>query len=161
MRRVARTTTSEVDLARSAQMSLIRAQDTKPELIVRRALHAAGLRYRLHAKDLPGKPDIVFRRQRVAIFVHGCFWHRHDDPQCKLARLPKSRREFWEPKLTANRERDRRNLQLLRGAGWQVFTVWECELGKGGIQGIVASIKTDIRGHLGLPHSLDPTPVPR
>ena len=86
-------TTEIVDSARSAQMARVRGRDTKPELHVRRALHAAGLRFRLHAKELPGRPDIVFRSRKVAVFVHGCFWHRHDDPDCKLARLPKSRVE--------------------------------------------------------------------
>lgn len=145
---MARTTTNKVDPGRSAQMALVRAQNTKPELLVRRALHAAGLRYRLHAKDLPGRPDIVFRRQKVVVFVHGCFWHRHDDPDCKLARLPKSRRDFWEPKLTGNRERDRRNLQRLHDAGWVPIVVWECQLGKSCIDDIVASIKTRVQRRL-------------
>lgn len=117
-----------VDPTRSAQMGRVRGKDTKPEMRVRRALHAAGLRYRLHAADLPGRPDIVFRKQRVAVFVHGCFWHRHDDPDCKLARMPKSRVEFWEPKLTGNRERDRRNLCALRALGWTAIVIWECQL---------------------------------
>lgn len=90
---------------RSARMSKVRGKDTKPELIARRMLHAMGYRYRLQAKDLPGRPDIVFRRRRKVIFVHGCFWHRHPDPECKLARLPKSRLDFWLPKLERNRER--------------------------------------------------------
>jgi DNA mismatch endonuclease (patch repair protein) len=98
--------TSEVDPKRSAQMRLIRARDTKPEMRVRRALHAAGLRYRLQGRNLPGRPDIVFARLRIAIFVHGCFWHQHPDPACKLSRMPKSRRDFWEPKLMGNRSRD-------------------------------------------------------
>jgi len=145
---MARTKTSKIDPARSAQMALVRARNTKPELLVRRALHAAGLRYRLHAKDLPGRPDIVFRRQKVAVFVHGCFWHRHDDPDCKLARLPKSRLDFWEPKLTGNRERDARNLQRLHDAGWEVIVVWECQLGKSDVDAIVASIKALVKRHL-------------
>jgi DNA mismatch endonuclease (patch repair protein) len=120
-------TTERVDPARSAQMALVRGRDTKLELRVRKALHAAGLRYRLHARDLPGRPDIVFRSRRLAVFVHGCFWHQHPDPACSLARMPKSRREFWGPKLTGNRQRDLRNRAELEAAGWTVVEVWECE----------------------------------
>lgn len=117
-----------VDPKRSAQMRLIRARDTKPELIVRKTLHAAGLRFRLHAKDLPGKPDIIFRRKRLAIFVHGCFWHQHPDPICKRARLPKSRQDFWEPKLNGNRSRDEAVTARLQDKGWRVIEIWECQL---------------------------------
>jgi DNA mismatch endonuclease (patch repair protein) len=91
-------------------------------------LHAAGLRFRLHARNLPGRPDIVFRSRRIAIFVHGCFWHRHPDPTCKLARTPKSRLGFWEPKFAANIERDRRDVAELINGGWTVETIWECQL---------------------------------
>jgi len=108
-------------------MALVPRKDTKPELCVRRFLHAAGLRYRLHDKRLPGCPDLVFRSRRAVVFVHGCFWHRHSDPACKLARLPKSRLDFWLPKLEGNAERDRRNVTALEMAGWRVFVVWECE----------------------------------
>lgn len=114
-----------VDPARSAQMALVRGRDTKPEMRVRKALHAAGLRYRLHDKKLPGSPDLVFPSRRIALFVHGCFWHRH--PGCPATRLPKSRLEFWEPKLAGNVERDRRNRSTLEAAGWQVIVIWECE----------------------------------
>jgi DNA mismatch endonuclease (patch repair protein) len=120
--------TEAIDPKRSAQMRLIRARDTKPELIVRKALHAAGLRFRLHAKDLPGKPDIIFRRKRLAIFVHGCFWHQHPDPDCKRARLPKSRQDFWEPKLNGNRSRDEAVTARLQDQGWRVIEIWECQL---------------------------------
>jgi DNA mismatch endonuclease (patch repair protein) len=113
---------------RSECMSRVRGKDTKPEIKVRRFLHAAGLRYRLHAADLPGKPDLVFPSRRIALFVHGCFWHRHDDPDCRLARMPKSRLDFWEPKLRANVERDARNADALADAGWRVMVVWECAL---------------------------------
>ena len=113
---------------RSRMMSGIRGKNTKPEMIVRRLLHAMGYRYRLHARELPGKPDIVFRRRRLAIFVHGCFWHRHSDPVCKLARMPKSRVDFWEPKLEGNRARDEANVAALEGMGWKVLLVWECQL---------------------------------
>jgi DNA mismatch endonuclease, patch repair protein len=114
--------------ARAERMSRVRGKDTKPEMIVRRLLHGQGYRYRLHARDLPGSPDIVFRGRRKAIYVHGCFWHRHPDETCKLARLPKSRREFWVPKLEGNRERDLRNQQLMIERGWSFLLVWECEI---------------------------------
>lgn len=106
-------------------MSRIRGKDTKPELALRRALHAAGLRYRLHAKELPGRPDVVFRPQRVAIFVHGCFWHRHHG--CRLAYSPKSNVQFWEAKFQQNMVRDMRNIDALRASGWKCLIVWECE----------------------------------
>lgn len=123
------TTTENMTAERSQQMARIRGKNTRPELRVRRALHAAGLRYRLHATGLPGKPDIVLASRRITVFVHGCFWHRHPDPCCKLARLPKSRLAFWIPKLEANRSRDGRNEELLRADGWSVKIIWECQLG--------------------------------
>lgn len=113
---------------RSARMVRIRHKDTQPELIVRREVSALGFRYRLHVPELPGKPDLVFRKRHQAIFVNGCFWHRHAALSCRLARLPKSRLNFWEPKLTANAARDRRNLRLLRKTGWEVLVVWECQI---------------------------------
>jgi len=116
-------------LERSARMSRVRGADTKPELLVRKLVHGLGFRYRLHGKGLPGKPDLVFAGRRAVIFVHGCFWHRHPDPSCKLARVPKSRQDFWGPKLEANRERDIRVEQALSESGWRVLTLWECELG--------------------------------
>lgn len=122
------TTSGAVDQACSAQMALIRARDTKPELRVRRALHRAGVRYVLHDKRLAGSPDVVCVSRRVAIFVHGCFWHRHGDPSCKLARLPKSRQEFWIPKLETNRARDQRNVAALTATGWAVEVIWECQI---------------------------------
>ena len=112
---------------RSDIMSRVRSKDTGPEMLVRRLVFSMGYRYRLHAKDLPGKPDLVFRRQRKVIFVHGCFWHHHKG--CALARIPKSRQDFWIPKLEANRERDQRNKKDLIQAGWRVKTIWECQLG--------------------------------
>jgi DNA mismatch endonuclease (patch repair protein) len=95
---------------------------------VRRALHAAGLRYRLHVRSLPGAPDIVFPSRRVVVFVHGCFWHRH--PACAAARLPKSRQEFWTAKLNENAARDQRQRAALESDGWRVFVIWECETRK-------------------------------
>ncbi|SCY13399.1 very short patch repair endonuclease [Nitrosospira sp. Nsp13] len=111
---------------RSEIMGRVSSRDTKPEMMVRRIVHAMGYRYRLHAKDLPGKPDLMFRSRRKVMFVHGCFWHRHNN--CALARLPKSRQDFWLPKLDANRQRDTKNERALREAGWDVLTIWECEL---------------------------------
>lgn len=112
---------------RSARMALVRAKDTQPELLVRRLVHGMGYRYRLHRRDLPGTPDMVFPRRGKVIFIHGCFWHRH--ARCALARLPKSRGDFWLPKLTANAQRDVRNVRALRRLGWSVLTIWECQLG--------------------------------
>lgn len=114
---------------RSRVMSRVRNKDTRPEMKVRRLVFAAGYRYRLHGRKLPGKPDLVFPGRRKVIFVHGCFWHRHEG--CPLARLPKSRHEFWIPKLEANRERDRRNQKELEALGWSVLALWECELKNG------------------------------
>lgn len=105
-----------------------KARDTKPELIVRRLVHGMGYRYRLHRKDLPGKPDLVFGPRKKVIFVHGCFWHQHPDPLCKIARMPKSRLDFWRPKLDANRARDDRDSTALENMGWTVLTLWECGL---------------------------------
>lgn len=113
---------------RGVRMSLIRGKDTKPELMVRRLIHAMGYRYRLHRRDLPGTPDIVFGRLRKVIFVHGCFWHRHPDSRCPLARLPKSRLEFWEPKLEGNRRRDEDNQARLWAIGWNSLIIWECQI---------------------------------
>jgi DNA mismatch endonuclease (patch repair protein) len=112
---------------RSERMSRIKGRDTKPEMIVRRLVHGLGYRYRLHVGQLPGRPDLVFRSRRRVIFVHGCFWHRHTDPACRLARLPKSRLDFWKPKLEANASRDATNQTRLGVLGWRVLVVWECE----------------------------------
>lgn len=109
-------------------MSRIRSKDTGPEWQVRRLVHGMGFRYRLHTRDLPGRPDLVFRPKRKVIFVHGCFWHAHD--ACKLARAPKSRQDFWLPKLAANKERDARAIRALRATGWKVLVIWECQLSK-------------------------------
>jgi DNA mismatch endonuclease, patch repair protein len=113
---------------RSQRMSRVRSKNTRAELIVRRMVHGMGFRYRLHDANLPGKPDIVFRKRKKVIFVHGCFWHRHPVSGCHLARLPKSRVDFWVPKLTANRQRDIQNEHELSKAGWRVLIIWECEL---------------------------------
>lgn len=110
-------------------MAGIRNKNTKPELLLRRALHAKGLRYRLHGAKLPGKPDLVFRKHHAVVFVHGCFWHRHSN--CRFATTPATRPEFWAAKFSTNVERDKRNVAALLGNGWRVATVWECAL-KGG-----------------------------
>lgn len=111
---------------RSERMSRIRGTNTAPELALRSALHRLGLRFRLHAKDLPGKPDIVLPKHGSVIFVHGCFWHRH--PGCRVATIPKSNTEFWREKFSRNVQRDTRHVRSLRAAGWRVFTAWECDL---------------------------------
>lgn len=134
-------TTNETSPERSAQMARVRGRDTKPEMRVRRALHAAGLRYRLHAKGLPGRPDLILPSRRVAVFVHGCFWHRHPDPDCKLARLPKSRLDFWLPKLEGNRARDDRNKAALEKLGWKVVEIWECQIKDDELRAVAKRIK--------------------
>lgn len=106
-------------------MGRVKGKDTKPERLVRTALHAKGHRYRLQARDLPGRPDIVFRGDRLAIFVHGCFWHRHEN--CPHTRTPKTRLEFWTEKFAANVERDRAAVARLEDSGWTVLTIWECD----------------------------------
>jgi DNA mismatch endonuclease (patch repair protein) len=110
---------------RSRMMSGIRGKDTKPEMIIRRGLHARGFRFRLHDKRLPGRPDLVLPKYRAAILVHGCFWHGHG---CHLFKWPKTREQFWRMKIEANQHRDARALELLEAAGWRSFVIWECEL---------------------------------
>ena len=111
--------------ARSANMASVRSRDTKPELVVRRLLHCLGYRYRLHRRDLPGTPDVCFPARKKAIFVHGCFWHRHEG--CIRTTTPKTRTSFWEAKFDRNVVRDRAILTSLGGLGWKVMVVWECE----------------------------------
>jgi DNA mismatch endonuclease, patch repair protein len=111
---------------RSARMARVRGKDTRPELLVRRLAHRLGYRYRLHRTDLPGQPDMAFSRARKAVFVHGCFWHRHDCPSGR--RVPKSRLDFWLPKLEKNRIRDEENLKKLETQGWHPLVIWECEI---------------------------------
>ena len=110
---------------RSAMMARVRGANTRPEMAVRRAVHALGLRFRLHRKDLPGTPDLVLPRWKTVLFVHGCFWHRH--PGCRKAGAPKTRAAFWQAKFDRNVARDERTAAALRQAGWRVETVWECE----------------------------------
>ena len=112
---------------RSRMMSRIRGKDTQPELVVRRYLHAAGLRYRLHVSSLPGKPDLVFPRRKVCVFVHGCFWH--SCPKCADGRhKPQSNRGYWLKKIRRNKQRDRAHVRRLCAAGWKVLIIWECEI---------------------------------
>ena len=110
---------------RSRMMAGIGSRDTLPELLVRRYLHASGLRFCVHDKSLPGRPDIVLKRHQVVIFVHGCFWHRH--PGCRFATTPQTRADFWASKFEANVARDARNVTAVEAAGWTALTVWECE----------------------------------
>ncbi len=110
---------------RSEMMSGIKGVDTKPEMLIRKALHARGLRYRLHVKKMQGKPDLVFPKYKAVMFVHGCFWHKHG---CPLFKWPKTREEFWRDKLTRNASRDVANIQSLQAGGWRVVVLWECAL---------------------------------
>ena len=111
---------------RSERMSRIRSGDTKPEIVLRKALHKLGFRFRVHGTRLPGKPDIVLTKYKTAIFVHGCFWHRH--PGCKVATTPKSNTDFWTDKFARNVERDERVVQQIEDGGWRVIIVWECDV---------------------------------
>jgi DNA mismatch endonuclease, patch repair protein len=116
----------KLPMTRSENMARIRGKDTQPELIVRRAFWAAGLRYRLHEKLLPGRPDLVFLGQRTAVFIHGCFWHCHDG--CGNFRIPKTRSEWWSAKLMRNKQRDESVRAELQEAGWKVIVIWECQV---------------------------------
>jgi DNA mismatch endonuclease, patch repair protein len=127
-----------VDTAtRSRMMAGIRSTNTRPELAIRKALHAAGFRYRLHPRDVPGKPDMAFAKYRAAVFVNGCFWHGHD---CPLFRLPDTRREFWAAKIERNRQRDAHVRRQLHEAGWRTLTVWECAIRGRGAPGLASVI---------------------
>lgn len=131
---------------RSRVMASVRQRDTKPEKKVRSFLHKRGLRYRLHVADLPGRPDVVFPRYETVLFVHGCYWHGHPDPLCKLARIPKSNVEFWENKIATNQERDKRNIRCLLELGWRVLVVWECQISDQNIlEGICCKIRNEHR----------------
>jgi DNA mismatch endonuclease (patch repair protein) len=110
---------------RSQMMSGIRGKDTKPEMLIRKALHRRGFRYSLHRKQLPGKPDLVLRKFGTVVFVHGCFWHGHE---CRLFKWPKSNTEFWQTKISGNQERDKKHIARLLEDGWRVIVVWECAL---------------------------------
>lgn len=137
--------TDVVDKAtRSRMMSGIRGKDTKPELLVRKYLHAQGFRYRLNDRSLPGTPDIVLPRWRTVIFVHGCFWHRHSG--CRFAYTPKSRQDFWQKKFDNNISRDECAIANLKEAGWRVLVVWECTLRGGAYEAALSNLALEIRG---------------
>ena len=116
----------KVSEQRSRNMSAIKSKNTKPEIKVRKVLHSMGYRFRIHAKDLPGSPDIVLPKYKTVIFVHGCFWHRHEN--CKYASTPKTRQEFWEAKFRENINRDKLNQENLSSKGWKIIIIWECEI---------------------------------
>jgi len=140
-------------MSRSDIMRAVKRAHTAPEIIVRQTLHALGLRFRLQRRDLPGSPDIVLPRFRTAIFVHGCFWHRH--PGCRYATTPKTRQEYWLPKFIANVERDARKESQLRERGWRVLVVWECETRQ------LESLKERLRLEFDLPDLVtDPNQTP-
>ena len=128
---------------RSRMMASIRGKNTKPELALRHALFAAGFRYRLHQRGLPGTPDLVFPRYRAVVFVHGCFWHRHKE--CRFTTSPKQNGDFWRQKFEGNVSRDERNVTSLREGGWRVAVVWECAL-KRSVDAAAESVGTWLRG---------------
>ena len=117
-----------ISASRSKNMSAIKSKNTKPEIAVRKLLHSMGYRFRLHRKDLPGSPDIVLPKYKTVIFVHGCFWHRHEN--CKYASTPKTRKEFWENKFKSNLKRDAEVQEKIKNIGWQSVVIWECEVKK-------------------------------
>ena len=127
---------------RSRMMAKIRKTDTKPELIVRKFLFKNGFRYRLYNKNLPGNPDVVLKKYRTAIFINGCFWHMHEG--CKYNRLPKSRPDYWPLKLQGNADRDKTNKIKLEGLGWNVLTIWECDLKKDKVEKTLEGIKENL-----------------
>lgn len=124
---------------RSARMRLVPAKDTKPELLVRKLIHAMGYRYRLHARNLPGTPDMVFAGRKKVIFMHGCMWHGHEN--CRLNRPPGNRQEYWLPKLERNKRRDEENRRKLEELGWSVFIVWECETRRKNIAALLGRVR--------------------
>ena len=126
---------------RARNMSAIKSKNTKPEIAVRKLLHSMGYRFRLHRKDLPGSPDIVLPKYKTVIFVHGCFWHRHEN--CKYASTPKTRKEFWESKFKANVKRDLEIEEKIKNIGWQYVVVWECEIKNEKIKDKLLEIKKD------------------
>ena len=132
--------------SRSRLMSRIGSKHTKPELIVRSLLHRLGYRFRLHRRELPGRPDIVFIGRKKAVFVHGCFWHGHD---CKFGKLPKSNLEFWSPKIELNRIRDREKRSELEAVGWTVEEIWQCEIKD------IQSLEDRFRSFLGNTNAID------
>ena len=130
---------------RSYNMSRIRSKDTKPEMLVRKFLHKNGFRYRLHVKDLPGKPDIVLPKYKTVIFVHGCFWHGHEG--CKYYVVPKTKTEWWVDKINRNKTIDAQSISSLQSTGWKVLEIWECELKKGPLQKTLVTLLTQLKSH--------------
>lgn len=116
-----------VDKKRSKNMAAIKSKGMKPELTVRRLVYNMGCHYRLHRKDIPGRPDLAFIGRKKAIYVHGCFWHQHSDPRCKIVHKPKSNLDYWLPKLKRNKERDRKALSEIKKTGWESLVIWECQ----------------------------------
>lgn len=139
--------TDIVDPARrSKMMASIRGKNTRPELLVRRGLHRLGFRFRLHRRDLPGRPDLVFPKYRAVLFVHGCFWHRH--AACKLAYTPSANAHVWVEKFNTTIERDRRQIGLLLKAGWRVFVIWECSLRGNDLNDLFMAVAAELKaGH--------------
>lgn len=131
---------------RSYNMSQIKATDTKPEMVVRKFLHSNGFRYRLHVKDLPGKPDLVLPKYNTVIQVHGCFWHAHEG--CKYFKIPKTRTEWWKEKLYGNRARDRENIKSLEELGWNVIVIWECELKSSNFKSTLIELISNLKQNL-------------
>lgn len=134
---------------RRYNMQQIKGKDTKPEISLRKLLFAEGFRYRINDRKLPGKPDIVLKKYNTVIFVNGCFWHGHQN--CRYFVVPKTRTEFWTDKIKGNKERDHRNISLLKEAGWNVITVWECELKKIMIDDTLNKVKEKIKESIDLP----------
>ena len=126
-------------------MSRIRSKDTKPEMLVRKFLHKSGFRYRLHVKDLPGKPDIVLPKYKTVVFVHGCFWHGHEG--CKYYVVPKTKTEWWVNKINRNKTIDAQSISSLQSTGWNVVEIWECELKKGLFQKTLVTLLTQLKSH--------------
>lgn len=125
---------------RRKNMQAIKSKNTRPEMLVRQFLHSRGFRYRLHVKDLPGKPDVVLPKYKTAIFIHGCFWHGHEN--CKYFVVPKTKTQWWLDKIASNKSNDKSKIEKLEGLGWKVLTVWECQL-KGKLKDLTLSGITD------------------
>lgn len=127
---------------RSYNMSRIKGKDTKPEMLVRKFLHANGFRYKLHDKKMPGKPDIVLTKYKTVIFVHGCFWHGHEG--CKYFKIPQTRTEWWTDKINTNKANDAKAIKVLKKDGWKIITVWECKLKPAKIEKILQKILSSL-----------------